>query len=336
MSEIDHNSLRVLCLGEILLDYLADQPGQPLESVQSWTPYPGGAPANVACGLIKLGTPAGFIGAVGQDQAGEHLLSLLQQIGVNTEGVQQHPLAPTRKAYVVRSPDGEREFAGFGQEQPHGFADAHLQGQLLPESLFAEAEFLVLGTLVLSGSPSREAALRSLRLAEKHHLKIFLDVNWRPMFWDGEGDPKLLILETLKQVDFVKLSQAESEWLFETINPIDVCYQLATVEGAIVTFGKRGCAYCLSGHSGILQGFPVNSADTTGAGDGFVAGLVHQLCQQGIQALKDPQKVEQMVIYANAVGALTTIRPGAISAQPTATEVEAFLQNHTQNQTQPS
>ncbi|MGB5772602.1 MAG: PfkB family carbohydrate kinase, partial [Crocosphaera sp.] len=46
----------ILCLGEILWDYLADQLGQKLDKVTSWTAYPGGAPANVACALMKLGT----------------------------------------------------------------------------------------------------------------------------------------------------------------------------------------------------------------------------------------------------------------------------------------
>ncbi|MGL5081835.1 MAG: carbohydrate kinase family protein [Microcoleaceae cyanobacterium] len=325
MSKIQPNSPRVLCLGEVLLDYLADQPGQQPEAVQSWTPYPGGAPANVACGLVKLGTSAGFIGAVGQDQAGEQLVQLLHQTGVDTAGIQWHSTAPTRAIYVTRSPTGEREFAGFGERQTHEFADTYLQARLIPEYLFAEAEFLVLGTLGLASIDSHEAAIHSLKWAGKHHLKIFMDVNWRPMFWSGTVDPKLLILEVLKCVDFVKLSHEESEWLFGTVNPIEVCYQLATVEGVIVTFGERGCAYCLSGQSGLIPGFSVNVEDTTGAGDGFVAGLIHQFCNQGIKGLQDPETTRQMMIYANAVGALTTTKPGAATAQPTATEVETFL-----------
>jgi fructokinase len=60
------NQPRVLCLGEALYDFLADQPGLPLEEVKSWTPYPGGAPANVACGLAKLGTPTGSLAVLGK------------------------------------------------------------------------------------------------------------------------------------------------------------------------------------------------------------------------------------------------------------------------------
>jgi ABC-type sugar transport system ATPase subunit len=57
----------------------------------------------------------------------------------------------------------------------------------------------------------------------------------------------------------------------------------------------------------------------------FVAGFIHQLCLHGLQGLLYPGTVHNMVRYACAVGALTTTRPGAIAAQPTALEVAAFL-----------
>jgi len=63
----------------------------------------GGAPANVACALIKLGTSSGFIGCVGKDQPGDELVQLLQLVGVDASGVQRHLTAPTRQVYVVRS-----------------------------------------------------------------------------------------------------------------------------------------------------------------------------------------------------------------------------------------
>ena len=97
---------RVLCLGEILFDLLADQVGRSLEQVESWTAYPGGAPANVACALVKLGTTAGFIGCVGEDEPGDALVQLLQTVGVDTTGVQRHPTAPTRQVDVVRTESG--------------------------------------------------------------------------------------------------------------------------------------------------------------------------------------------------------------------------------------
>ena len=139
---------RVLCLGEILIDCLADQPGLPPQAVQSWTSYPGGAPANVACGLVKLGTPVNFISCVGSDALGAALVELMQMLGVGRSGIQQHPTAPTRRVYVVRTEAGERHFAGFSHPDTTLFADTRLQADQLPLDLFSGVQFLVIGTLV--------------------------------------------------------------------------------------------------------------------------------------------------------------------------------------------
>ncbi|MGF1494561.1 MAG: carbohydrate kinase [Microcoleaceae cyanobacterium] len=331
MLQIDTNALSVLCLGEVLFDAIADQPGSP-ESVQSWTAYPGGAPANVTCALVKLGTTSGLISAVGQDQAGKQLVQLLQRIGVNTAGVQTHPTAPTRKVYVVRSISGEREFAGFGDRQTTEFADTYLQANLIPEDLFIQRNssdrFLVLGTLALAGHDSSRAVMRAIELAKQHQLNIFVDVNWRPMFWLAGSEPKSVIRDLLSQTDFVKFSDSESEWLFQTPDPTTIYQQLGTVKGVFVTLGERGCAYHFGEHSGYVPGFPVKVQDTTGAGDGFVAGLIHQFVQYGLQELTSAATIQQAVTYANAVGALVTMKTGAIVSQPTVIEIKEFLANY--------
>ncbi|MEH2174984.1 carbohydrate kinase family protein [Nostoc sp.] len=319
---------RVLCLGEILFDCLADQLGLKLEEVKSWTPYPGGAPANVACALVKLGISAGFIGAVGEDEPGNALVKLLQDVGVETTGVQRHPTAPTRQVYVTRDLAGDRTFAGFGQYDTAEFADTRLQAKQLSDSLFQEADFLVLGTLELAYPESEAAINRALELAEHYDLKIVLDVNWRPVFWKEPNIAHQKIPELFKRVDFLKLSKEEAEWLFETADPGAITYRLASIEGVLVTDGENGCTYCLGENEGKLPSFSIPVVDTTGAGDSFLAGFIHQLSQYGIHSLRDAETVKRIVTYASAVGALTTIKPGAIASQPTAAEVEAFLATH--------
>ncbi len=308
---------RVLCFGEVLFDCLADQLGLKLAEVKSWTPYPGGAPANVASALVKLGTPAGFIGAVGEDEPGNALVELLQQIGVDITGVQRHPSAPTRQVYVVRDLAGDRTFAGFGKYDTTEFADTRLQAQQLPDSLFAEADFLVLGTLELAYPESEKAIHRALELAEQYDLKILLDVNWRPVFWQNPDIARQKIQETFKRVDFLKLSKEEAEWLFDTTDPGAITYRLDSLEGVLVTDGEHGCAYCLSENEGKLPAFSMPVVDTTGAGDSFLAGFIHQLYQHGIHSLSDAATAKRIVTYASAVGALSTIKPGAIASQPT-------------------
>ena len=73
------NYPQIICIGEVLFDCLADQLGKELKDVISWTAYPGGAPANVACGLVKLGVSAAFLCCVGRDQAGDELIEILER-----------------------------------------------------------------------------------------------------------------------------------------------------------------------------------------------------------------------------------------------------------------
>ena len=318
----------ILCLGEVLFDCLADQLGLKLEEVQSWTPYPGGAPANVACALVKLGTSAGFIGAVGEDEPGNALIKLLEDLGVDTTGVQGHSTAPTRQVYVVRDLAGDRTFAGFGKYDTSEFADTRLESAKLPTALFNEADFLVVGTLELAYPESEKAVLQALELAEQYDLKIILDVNWRPVFWQDEKTARTKILSLVRRCDFLKLTKEEAQWLFNTTDPGAITYRLNSLEGVLVTDGEHGCAYCLGENEGKMPAFSMSVVDTTGAGDSFLAGFIHQLQQVGIHGLKDAETAKRIVTYASAVGALTTIKPGAIASQPTAAEVDAFLASH--------
>ena len=316
---------RVLCLGEILYDVLADQLGRSLSEVESWTSYPGGAPANVACALVKLGTPSAFIGAVGEDQPGNELVKLLEEVGVDTTGVQRHPSSPTREVLVTRKQNGDRVFSGFKDYDTAEFADTRLKAAKLPEKLFALSEILVIGTLELAYPETGEAVYRALELASQHNVKILLDVNWRDVFWKNPEAAPDKIRELIKKVDFLKLAKEEAELLFDTADAGAITYRVNTLEGVLVTDGDKGCAYCLGENEDKLPSFSVSVVDTTGAGDSFVAGFVHQLLNYGVQNLKDAEVVKKIIAYASAAGALTTLKPGAIASQPTAEEVEKFL-----------
>lgn len=315
----------VLCLGEILYDFLADQLGLPLAMVKSWTPYPGGAPANVATALAKLGTSTGFIGCIGQDHLGEALVQTLQETGVDISGVQRHPTAPSRSVYVTRTETGDRQFAGFGDHPTTEFADAHLNADAIPADLVAHADFLVLGTLEMAYPESRRAIERVLDLADQHYVKILLDINWRPVFWPAPEVAPQVMYDLMSRVDFLKVSDEEAKWLISSTDPAEIAQKLDNLEGVLVTAGDQGCAYYLGGNSGTFPAFSVDVEDTTGAGDSFVAGFIHQVCQRGIRSLEDPEVARSVALYASAVGALTTTRAGAIAAQPTPAEVQAFL-----------
>jgi fructokinase len=335
------NHPQVICLGEVLWDYLADQVGKSRAEVSSWTAYLGGAPANVACGLVKLSTPAALISCVGQDPDGMRILEQLQQLGVEISGIQQSTQATTRQVYVTRIPTDnpgaelvyERQFVGFGPPDALEFADMQVQADQLPEELFAGAKYLVLGTLGLAAPVTAKAMQRAIDLAHQHGLGIVIDVNWRSIFWPDPQAAIAQILEFIQQADILKLSLEEAELFFQTTDPAVIQAGLgwrsqpsaSSIQGVVITMGEQGCRYCLANYTGQLPALPVQTVDTTGAGDGFLAGLLHQLCLLDEQKEIGPEIATALITFASAVGALVTIKPGAIAAQPAASEVLSFL-----------
>ncbi|MEI6426896.1 MAG: carbohydrate kinase [Pseudanabaena sp. ELA607] len=323
---------QVICLGEALIDLLAHEVGVPYEKVTSWQSELGGAPANVACGLARLGGAVAFVGCVGQDEAGKKLFDGLHQRGVDTRGLKVLPEATTRQIYVTRTAHGERQFVKFGAEKPDlPFADSLLTADHVPESLFVDADFLVLGTNALSSEESSRAVGRALKLAEKHFVRVVVDLNWRPMFWQDPGQALRLIPVLLRYADFLKVSLEEAQSVLRLNSPAAIVQAFNQLEGVIVTNGNKECRYYLGERQSRQAAFTVNPIDTTGAGDAFLAGFLHQLCQIPLQKLDDPVCAHGVIRYACATGALTTLGKGAIQSQPTHDQVMAFLAEHTGN-----
>jgi fructokinase len=316
----------VICLGEVLFDLLADRPAASVAEVSTWTALPGGAPANVACGLVKLGDRASFIGCIGNDAAGAKLRAKLAEAGVNLDGLQVHPTAPTRQVQVLRDAEGDRSFGGFGGLDTLSFADAQLNQ--VPAELFTNADFLLMGTLALAAPASRDSTWQAIKLAQAHGVSIAIDVNWRPTFWpELMGNPLHdlqleMMRELLQTADLVKLAREEAELLYGEMNLELLRAELPKAQGIVVTDGDRDCHYYLLGEYGVQPAFKVSPLDTTGAGDAFVAGLIHQL------GLQPRPQVAEMISYAAAAGALTTLQAGAIDSQPTHQEIMDFLNNH--------
>ena len=112
------DSPEVLCVGDALFDCIANNEakGWPISRVLdegAWTAFPGGAPANVATALVKLGTASTFAGCLGADADGDALQALLEEVGVDTSLVTRSVAKPTRRIMVERALDGERSFACF-------------------------------------------------------------------------------------------------------------------------------------------------------------------------------------------------------------------------------
>ncbi|WP_035990971.1 carbohydrate kinase family protein [Leptolyngbya sp. KIOST-1] len=314
----------VICLGECLVDRLFEVGETPEAGSTQGTDYPGGAPANVAAAIAKLGTPTQLISALGQDDLGDWLIQVLQEQGVACQ-IQRVADWPTRTVLVQRDETGDRTFIGFSAPDPAAFADAHLAPEWIDAVDFARVKYLVMGTLGLAYPTTASAMERARNKAQQAGAKIVIDLNWRPVFWPDEAIAPQKIRDFLENADLLKLSKEEALWLLDTDSAAKICQQMPNFEAVLLTDGGHGSTCATKQHSVSLPAFGVNSIDTTGAGDAFLAGILHQLCQRGWESLQSTGTLEEMLRYASAVGALTTLKPGAIAAQPTPQEVDAFL-----------
>ncbi|EIE20911.1 Ribokinase-like protein [Coccomyxa subellipsoidea C-169] len=329
----------VISFGEALFDCLANEKGVPKEEVKSWTPYPGGAPANVAAAIAKLNVKVAFISALGKDDLAEQMMDLLSERGVDVSGVQQVDL-PTRDVLVVYDSSGDRQFVGFGGPN-ESFADTAISADKLPLEALQSASALVTGTLGLSFPVTAAAMHKAVEAAKSGSAVVVVDVNWRPVFWDDENQAPGIILPYVSKADIVKLSDEEAEWLFGLSasdalqHPDKVLEQLPGVKGVLVTGGGAGCSYAFHGaggkidYTGIVPVLKVESTDTTGAGDAFLGGFIASLVKLGgLGALQaDADKLRRAVEFAAACGAFTTTKPGAIGAQPSEQDAENLLKS---------
>jgi fructokinase len=276
-----------------------------------------------------LGLKAELISCLGNDEAGRELMAYVADRGVGMSGVQMHSTAPTRQVYVLRQVNGDRVFAGFGEIATDKFADAFLDAAGIAASSFVGVDWLVVGTIALAYPASRQAMLRAMSLAADAGAKIALDVNWRESFWPNPAIAPATIEGVLGAINLVKLAREEAQWLFGTIDPTVIYDRLQAdprrqreLIGVCVSAGEAGCGYHLHGYSGYLPAFAVAAIDTTGAGDGFLAGSIVSLSRLGVPTAEN---VRSCMRYAAAVGAMITLQPGAIASQPSEEEVVAWL-----------
>ncbi|KAA6426972.1 MAG: Fructokinase [Trebouxia sp. A1-2] len=270
----------VTCLGEALFDCLAEERGVPKEQVKTWIPYPGGAPANVAAALGRLGVKVSFVSAVGRH--------------VDLTPVQRVP-EPTRDVLVTRDEAGEREFSGFGAAKNNEYADCFIDADLIPEPTIKNSVALVTGTLGLSFPKTAAAMRKAVSYARSGPCSVLVDINWRPVFWESLSHKAVqMVSEYAGGADILKLSEEEAEWLYgvhsdQAMKQPELVLQAVpeTVQGVLITAGGHGAAYCFRAANGapLIKGFvpvlKVKVSDTTGAGDAFLSGFLYSMVKAG-------------------------------------------------------
>ena len=315
----------VVCLGELLIDFVPTVTGTDLIATPGFKKAPGGAPANVAAGLARLGRSSAFMGMVGDDPFGHYLAQVLREVGVDVTPLRYSSTARTALAFVSLRADGEREFMFYR----HPSADMLFAPEDVDAAAIRNARALHFGSISLIAETSRRATLHAVALAREAGVWVSYDPNLRLALWPDADTARRGLLQGMAEADVIKLSEDEVEFLIGSSEP-EAARRKLWHEGLrlmVITHGSGGCHYLSERFEGDVASFPVTAVDATGAGDAFVAGLL-----QGLLAapgsLDDEQQLRDLCRFANAVGALTTQERGAIPALPDRAQVERFLARH--------
>lgn len=303
---------KIWVLGDAVVDLIPDGDNHYLKCA-------GGAPANVAVGVARLGVSAGFIGRVGNDPLGKFMQETLEKEQVSTEQMILDPHQRT-STVIVGLDNGERSFTFMVNPS----ADQFLEVGDLPT--FQEGEWLHCCSIALINDPSRSTTFEAIRRIKQAGGFFSFDPNLRESLWRSLDEMKSVVNQAVALADVLKFSEEELTLLTNTTT-LDAATQVITAQYPnkliIITLGKDGAVYHFNGESQLVAGKALKPVDTTGAGDAFVSGLLAGLSQEA--DWQNEAKLVNIVRQANASGALATTAKGAMSALPNKAELDAFL-----------
>ncbi|KAG6663896.1 probable fructokinase-4 [Carya illinoinensis] len=313
----------IVSFGEMLIDFVPTVSGVSLAEAPGFLKAPGGAPANVAIAVSRLGGKAAFVGKLGEDEFGRMLADILEQNGVSGRGITFDQGARTALAFVTLRADGEREFMFYRNPS----ADMLLRPDELDLELIRSAKVFHYGSISLIVEPCRSAHLKAMEVAKDAGVLLSYDPNLRLPLWPSAEEARTQIMSIWDKAELIKVSDVELDFLTGS----DKCDDEAALslwhpnlKLLLVTLGEKGCRYYTKNFHGEVEGFHVKTVDTTGAGDSFVGALLCKIVDDQ-SILGDEPRLRHVLKFANACGAITTTKKGAIPALPTETEVLGLL-----------
>lgn len=305
---------KVICPGEALIDFISMDIGKTLKATDGFIKKAGGAPANVAAAISKLGAEAYFCGTVGDDAFGGFLEDTLNNNNINTELLFKIK-NNTTFAFVSLMENGERDFE-FARD-----ADECLTFDMISDRL-EEFDLYHFGSATaFMGGNLKDTYFKLKEYAKSNNKIISFDANYREsLFGNNKEEFIKCCKEFIVDSNIVKLSEEEAK-LISGIEDIKEASQYIVnlgCENLMVTLGKEGTLLSNREKQILIKTKEVKMKDATGAGDAFIGAVIAQI-------LNEPGKsMEKIVEMANLVGGITTTKLGALESIPTWDEVFAY------------
>lgn len=316
---------RLFTIGEALIDFIPEEKGMKLKEVGGFEPQVGGAPANVAATHAILGGESFLLTQLGVDAFGDKILDTLEGTGVKTEYITRTREANTGLAFVSLDDTGNREFSFYRNPS----ADLLYHPSQIEGVEFDADDILHFCSVDLVESDmksSHEAAIGKMKRAGG---TIIFDPNIRLPLWEDKAAYQKTVQSFIPMTDIIKVSDEEISFITGIEDEKEAISALFTgsVKVVIFTKGPDGSEVILKGGTKFSHpGYTVSTVDTTGAGDAFIGAVIHKLTESESSAYSTlAENGREVLGFANAVGAMTTTRKGAISSIPARHEVDAFM-----------
>lgn len=316
----------IITLGEVLIDII---PSKEISLGEAcYAPQPGGAVANVAVAIARLGGSARFIGGVSEDEFGQLLVGVLAENQVDIRYIHTVSEAPSAVVLVTLQADGQRHFTFFRE----GTADSQLRVGDLNWDAWHDVVICHVGGVLLSSEPARSATFAAMEYTRQAGSIVSFDVNVRPSLWTSPDIIRGTIARGVERADILKLSLDESKFVSEAGDSplaLDKLAESLLERGpslVIITMGARGALLQTAKQRVEVRQLPIRPIDTTGAGDAFIGAVLYKLVQQGYSTPSDLQKLSErdlrnLGVFANQVAGISVTRYGGIPSFPFLREI---------------
>jgi fructokinase len=303
--------MKILCIGEALIDMICTDKGKALSDGENFLKKPGGAPTNVAAAIAALGGDVELSAKVGIDPFGKHLVDVMQNFGVHTKHMLQDTHHFTTFAFVSLMENGERDF----------YFNRGADGQLTKEEVdaidLADISILHFGSATgfLPG-PLQDAYIHLLLKAKQQGCFISFDPNYRHLLF--QHNKESFIVQSwnfLQACNFFKVSDEEALMLTGTLTVEEAAavFHQKTKAVFAITIGKEGTMLGVNGETHIVPSIEIKPVDTTGAGDAFVGAVLYQLHDKTKTTLS-VNNWKAIITNGNKAGARTCEYLGAMEA----------------------
>lgn len=262
----------ILCVGEVLVDFIGHQTGVLIDNTRDYHRYLGGSPTNVAMNATRLGLNAVLVATVGNDGFGDYIFKRLEEVGVNTDYISEIKDKPTSVIFVSKS-EGTPDFI------PYREADSVILESQISEEVLTKTKIFHTTCFALSKDPAQTTIMKKAEEAFHLGCKLSIDVNYADKLWSSKTDAVNIIKAYCKFNPLVKISEDDMLRLFgETLphNQIFDFFHNEGVEVVCLTLGSKGVK--LSQKSNGIIEMPAikieKVMDATGAGDAFWSGFL--------------------------------------------------------------